>query len=65
MVYVIGNKVSKISRKPFKSGEKINTVKGFIANPHTGKPSLLFEEDDSVVEERICCVAPEEVLVLQ
>ncbi len=47
-------KVKKISRKPFKSGEKINTVKGETTNPYTGRESYIFEEDDSIVEKRMC-----------
>ena len=35
--------------KPFKSGSKINTIKGVTMNPHINKVAYSFEEDDSVV----------------
>lgn len=35
--------------KPFKSGNKINTIKGVTINPNTGKEAFLFEEDESCV----------------
>jgi putative endonuclease len=47
-------KVFKKSGKPFKSGNKINTVAGTTVNPNTDKPAFTFEEDDSVVDQRIC-----------
>ena len=47
-------KVRKRSGKPFKSGEKINTVKGETTNPNTGKPAYTFYEDDSIVDQQIC-----------
>tara|TARA_Y100001951_G_C11294999_1_gene274907 strand:+ start:3405 stop:3593 length:189 start_codon:yes stop_codon:yes gene_type:complete len=50
----IGKKVRKCSNKPFKSGEKINTVKGLFFNNNSGKMGFLFEEDDSVVDCFIC-----------
>lgn len=50
----IGKKVEKISGKPFKSGNKINTVKGIGINPNTGKECFLFNEDESLVDIRIC-----------
>jgi hypothetical protein len=50
----IGDKVFKKSNKPFKSGKKTNTIKGFVINPYTNKRALVFEEDDSVVDEWIC-----------
>lgn len=48
----IGTKVVKKSRKPFKSGEKIATIKGYCVNPQSPKnrPAYLFDEDDSCVE---------------
>jgi hypothetical protein len=49
-VYKIGDKVSKKSGKPFKSQNKVNTIKGFIVNPNTNLEALTFEEDDSVVD---------------
>lgn len=47
-------KVYKKSGKPFKSGEKINTVKSETTNPFTGKPAFTFFEDDSIVDQHIC-----------
>ena len=62
----IGKKVSKGSIteepkckrankfKPFKSGFKVNTVKGVITHPIINVPAYTFEEDDSYVECRRC-----------
>ena len=47
-------KVKKISRKPFKSGNKINTIKGEGINPYTGKVAYIFEEDESIVDKYKC-----------
>jgi hypothetical protein len=55
--FKIGDIVCKPSNKPFKSTFKVNTVKGFILNPHTKKLSLTFKEDDSNVEAFCCSVA--------
>lgn len=49
-----GEKVAKYSRKPFKSGNKVNTVRGEVEHPITGRPAFTFYEDDSVVEQRMC-----------
>jgi hypothetical protein len=38
--------------KPFKSGAKINTIKGVINHPHLNVPAYVFHEDDSHVECR-------------
>ncbi len=46
----LGKKVQKISGKPFKSGEKINTVDQVVWNPVTGKPAFSFLEDYSIVD---------------
>lgn len=52
----IGEKVVKVSGKPFKSGSHEATVKGVLGhNPHSkdpgyDKPAFIFEEDESVVE---------------
>lgn len=51
-----GDTVEKCSGKPFKSGLKYATVCGFTTNPNTGLPALVFDEDDSVVDERTCFV---------
>lgn len=56
----IGHKVKKDSGKPFKSGQKINTVKGF--EPHNTLPNTLcctFEEDESQVEYRRLLLVPD------
>ena len=50
----VGDKVSKLSGKPFKSGDKVNTVKEFTINPNTQKIALTFIEDDSIVDAYIC-----------
>lgn len=50
----IGKIVTKKSNKPFKSGQKTATIKGYKKHTHTGKPSYLFEEDDSEVEAFRC-----------
>jgi len=55
----IGKKVKKVSKKnkepkPFKSGNKINTIKGIINHPILNIPAYTFEEDDSYVEVRRC-----------
>lgn len=39
---------------PFKSGQKINTVKGIINHPKLNIPAFVFLEDDSYVECRRC-----------
>lgn len=59
----IGAKVSKAiitkpnsnrTMNPFKSGLKINTVKGIVNHPILNIPAFTFEEDDSYVECRRC-----------
>lgn len=55
----IGCKVQKKSKsgtepKPFKSGLKINTVKGIMNHPQLNIPAFTFEEDESYVECRRC-----------
>ena len=45
--------------KPFKSGLKINTVKGVIEHPILEIPAYTFEEDDSYVECRRCHLTEE------
>ena len=49
-------KVSKKSGKPFKSGLKINTVKGITVNDYDPRkrPAYTFFEDDSVVSTYLC-----------
>lgn len=56
----VGKKVSKSvfrvgkQPKPFKSGLKVNTVKGITTCPITGKVAYSFVEDDSIVRAEIC-----------
>lgn len=52
-------KVKKKSNKPFKSGLKINTVKGETINKQTGRESYVFYEDDSDVEKTRCEIIKE------
>lgn len=49
----IGKQVMK-KQKPFKSGNRINTVKGVINHPILNRPAFVFEEDDSYVECNRC-----------
>jgi hypothetical protein len=53
----IGDKVRKKSRKPFKSREKINTVKAITKNPYTDRLAFSFIEDSSVVDAYQCVKA--------
>lgn len=54
-LFNIGKKVYKHkSGKPFKSGFKINTIKGVIKHPKLNIPAYTFEEDDSYVDVRVC-----------
>ena len=50
----VGKAVVKKSRNPFKSGEKIGTVKGITTNPFTNRMAFTFNEDDSFVECMKC-----------
>lgn len=59
-----GDKVVKLSGKPFKSGRHVNTVKEVVKHPYkndivTGKlvDAYTFYEDDSIVEASICTLA--------
>lgn len=59
----IGKKVKKTSGggnkfepKPFKSGLKINTIKGVTINPYSNKLAFTFLEDDSCVNCESCVV---------
>ncbi len=60
--YMIGLKCRKVSRpktsepKPFKNGEKINTIKSVVINPNTGNPAFTFYEcgDDYCVDTHGC-----------
>lgn len=48
--HLVGKQVYKPSGKPFKSGEKVNTVTGVVEHPYTDHLAFTFEEDDSAVE---------------
>lgn len=52
-------KVFKKSGKPFKSGNKVNTVKGETRNEQDpkGRPAYTFFEDDSIVNTDQCSEA--------
>lgn len=59
----IGQKVRKtsgrsnqLSSKPFKSGNKVNTVREIVNHPQLNVPAFTFLEDDSVVECRRCLI---------
>ena len=53
----IGKRVVKKSGKPFKSGNKTNTIKGEAIN-YRGKarPAFTFYEDDSIVNQYMCII---------
>jgi hypothetical protein len=51
-VYTVGDKVFKKSGKPFKSQNKINTIKEITINPNTNLEAFSFEEDESIVDVR-------------
>lgn len=57
---LVGKRVSKSSRKPFKCGEKINTVKAVIEHPILFVPAFTFIEDESFVECRQCVEVTDE-----
>ena len=59
----IGCKVHKLSKKPFKSKSKINTVKGVVVHPQKDIPAFTFVEDDSYVACNICVMASESDVV--
>ena len=44
----------KLTKKTFKSGLYVNTVKGVVNHPILNIPAYTFEEDDSYVECRRC-----------
>lgn len=51
---------SKCEPKPFKSGLKVNTVKGIAIHDHTTHLAFTFEEDNSAVECFRCSLAPQD-----
>lgn len=44
----------KLNPRPFKSGNKTNTVKGIVISEYIGLPAYTFYEDESYVEIRRC-----------
>ena len=48
--------VKKKSGKPFKSGKKVNSVKGIVTNENDPQKrnAYIFYDDDSVVSTDIC-----------
>ena len=48
--------VKKKSGKPFKSGKKVNSVKGVVTNENDPQKrnAYIFYDDDSVVNTDIC-----------
>jgi hypothetical protein len=52
-------KVLKKSKKPFKSGEKIGTVKSIINHPILNCPAYTFYEDNSYVACQTCIIIEE------
>lgn len=64
----IGKKCRKLSNKPFKSGLKVNTIKGidFMEVPSKDKKSTIkrvcysFVEDDSIVSANVCYIVDED-----
>ncbi|HET8686473.1 MAG TPA: hypothetical protein VFM18_07390 [Methanosarcina sp.] len=61
----VGQKVYKKrggrTPKPFKSGLRFNTVHSIGVHPKLGKPTFLFEEDESYVLCRKCDLVTNEV----
>ena len=47
-------KVKKKSNKPFKSGNKVNSVNGIIKHPKLDELAFTFKEDDSYVSIYMC-----------
>jgi len=61
LLSMIDRKVCKKSCKPFKSGNKINTVSGIINHPQRqGKLAFVFYEDESHVSAEICLEVKED-----
>ena len=48
--------IKKKSGKPFKSGKKVNSVKGIVTNENDPQKrnAYIFDDDDSVVNTDIC-----------
>lgn len=51
----VGQRVRKISGKPFKSNLQVGTVTGIVPHPYLpGKNAYTFAEDDSKVQVEFC-----------
>lgn len=55
---LLGQTVIKRSGKPFKSGQKVATIRGFVKHPDLGITCFTFNEDDSYVACYQCVVYP-------
>jgi hypothetical protein len=55
-----GQKVMKVSGKPFLSGLRVNTVKAVVVNEQDRFKRLgaSFEEDESIVNVEVLCLQP-------
>ena len=53
---LIGKTVRKKSNKPFKSGDKVGTVKAIVSHAITGNTAFVMLEDSSEVEAFRCVV---------
>jgi len=51
-----------INRKPFKSGQLINTIKDVVKHPVLNVFAYTFKEDESIVECRRCTTEIEELV---
>lgn len=54
---LLGHKVQKRSKRPFKSTFTVNTVRGIVRNKNTGRWATLFVEDQSCVDAHILRIA--------
>lgn len=59
---MIGNKVIKSSKRPFKSTFIVNTCNGVIRNPYTNLWGITFEEDNSIVDVKQVKIYSETIL---
>lgn len=61
----IGKRVRKISGKPFKSQQKVNTVRAVCVHDHRPGLAFTFMEDASQVSCETCVLVPEEQSILK
>lgn len=57
----VGQMVSKISGKPFKSKSSTATIEKIVVHPFTQRPAFLLKEDQTVVEAGQCKLLKETV----